>query len=94
MGRLHGQATEPWHSESAGWRVRAVVLLWTGGLGGHWGGTRGPSCGELEGRQGESHWFGQITSSKWNHSPVTIFYCLTTLNASRPGVRGGAQYQK
>lgn len=29
---MHGQATEPWHSESSGWRA-AVVLLWTGCLG-------------------------------------------------------------
>lgn len=52
------------------------------------GWDRGP---KLESRQGGSHWFGQIVSSKWNHSPVTIFHCLTTLNASRPGVRKGAQ---
>lgn len=47
---LRGQATEPWHSEGAGWRARAVVLLlvllWTGRMRRPWGGTRGPTGGQ------------------------------------------------
>lgn len=68
--------------------VSLPVLLWTAAWGSHWGGARGPSCGQWEDRQGGSHWFGQMTSSRWNHSPVSVFHCLTTLTASRPGVRG------
>lgn len=55
-------------------------------------GSRGVEPGaQLEGRQGGSHWFGQITSSKWNHRPVTVFHGLPTRSAARPGVRRGAQ---
>lgn len=49
---VRGQATEPWHSEGAGWRARAVVflpvLLWTSGTGQPWGGTRAPAGGQTE----------------------------------------------
>lgn len=89
-----GQATEPWLSESAGRRAGAVVLPRTGCLGQLPGWNRCPSCGEPKGRQGGSHWFGRITSSKRNHSPVTVFHCLTALNASRPGIWGAAQRPK
>ena len=91
---MRGQATEPWHGEGVGWRARVVVLLlvllWTGSMGRPWA----EPGAQLQGTQGGSHWFGQITSSKWNHSPVTVFHCLTTLSAARPGVRRGAQGRK
>ena len=49
---VRGQATEPWHSEGAGWRARAVVfppvLLWTSGMGRPRGGTRAPAGGQTE----------------------------------------------
>lgn len=58
--------------------------------GAHGGGNQGPTLWGLEGQWGGSRWFGQITSSKGNHSPVTVSYRLTTLSAARPGVRRGA----
>lgn len=49
---VRGQAAEPWHSEGAGWRARAVVflpvLLWTSGMGQPRGGTRAPAGGQTE----------------------------------------------
>lgn len=56
--------------------VRCLSCCGQAERGSHWGGTRGPRCGELEGRQGGSHWFGQITSSKQNHSPHICFPLL------------------
>lgn len=49
---------------------------------------------QLEGRQRGSRWFGQSTAGTWNHRPVSVFHCSTTLSAARPGVGRGAQAGK
>ena len=91
---VRGQAAEPWHSEGAGWRARAVVfppvLLWTSGMGRPRGGTRAPAGG----RQRGSRWFGQSAAGAWSRRAVSVFHCLTLLSAARPGVGRGAQGRK
>lgn len=76
---MHSQATQPWHSERAGGRGQGgcslPILLWTGLTGQSLGWNQGPTLWGIGGQTG-SHWFGQITSSKRNHSPHICFPLL------------------
>lgn len=83
-------AWSEWQGARPGWPFCCLSCCGRAALGSHQGGSRGPHRGGLQGRRRGSHWFGRIMSSKWNHSLVTVFHHLPTLNASRPGEKGGA----